>query len=75
MIEQTHYGVTEMAEVLGQTLGRSISKQAMSARMDTALFKEHCKVQSTRHGRMVPIGQFEAYVQAWIAQEAQHVQA
>jgi len=67
MAGQTHYGITEMAEVLGKAMGRTISKQAMSARMETALFKEHCTVEGPRHGRMVPISQFDAYVEAWLA--------
>lgn len=68
MTAQTHYGVTEMAEVLGRAIGRTISKQAMSARMDTKLFKEYCKIEGPRHGRMVPIHQFETYVAAWVAE-------
>lgn len=70
-VQQTHYGVTEMAEVLGKATGRTISKQAMSARMNTAMFNRFCKVESTRHGRIVPIDQFEEYVRAWIEENSE----
>jgi hypothetical protein len=48
-------GVTEMAEVEG------VSKQAMSARMQTRLFIANVQIFETRRGRLVPRDQFDHY--------------
>ena len=66
-IEQTHYGVTEMAEIFQSMTGQAITKQAMSARMDTKLFKEICQIEGTRDTRMVRIEEFREYVERWIS--------
>ena len=67
---QTHYGVTEMAEVFGKMTGKPITKQAMSARMNTKLFTDTCTVESTGYGRIVPVDQFHEYVRKWVEQNA-----